>query len=158
VPESATACGLLLAVSVKVRLATRVPAASGLNTTLTEQLAETARLVPQVLLEIVKSAEFVPVTEMLLSEMEAPLSFFKEVDNAALLEPTFTAPNERADGVALAPDVPVPDSVTVCGLPLPVSLKLRVAVRLPVVVGAKTILTVQLADAPKLVPQVFVKI
>jgi hypothetical protein len=127
----------LLAESVKVRVAERVPAAEGLNTTLTEQVALTARLAPQALLEIVKSAE---------------------VDRAALLEPTFMEPNARDVGETEAPTVPRPESATVCGLPVPVSLKFRVAVRVPVVVGAKTTLTVQLLDARRLVPQVFEEI
>ena len=42
VPESASDCGLLLAESVKLRIALRVPAAVGLNTTLAEQLAAAA--------------------------------------------------------------------------------------------------------------------
>lgn len=41
---------------------------------------------------------------------------------------------------------------------MPVSLKFSVAVRVPAAVGPKTILTVQLADAARLVPQVFEKI
>jgi hypothetical protein len=145
----------LLAESVKVRVAERAPDAEGLNTTLTEQVALTAKLAPQVLLEIVKSAEFVPVIATLLIEKAAALTFFSVVDFAPLLEPRLMAPNARDVGETDAPTVPRPESATVCGLPLAVSLKFRVAVRVPVVVGAKTTLTVQLLDAARLVPQVF---
>ena len=44
IPERVTVCGLLVAESVKVRVAVRVPAAPGLNTIAVEQLAEAARL------------------------------------------------------------------------------------------------------------------
>ena len=48
VPESATVCGLLLALSVIDTEAVRVPAAVGLNVTLIEQLADAATLALQV--------------------------------------------------------------------------------------------------------------
>lgn len=70
-------------------------------------------------------------------------------------------PNDILDGlvVTLPPVlVPSPDSATVCGLPLPLSAKSSVAVLVPVVVGAKRTLTVQVAEAAKLVPHVFEKI
>jgi hypothetical protein len=51
-PESATVCGLLVAVSVKLRVAVRVPVVVGEKTTVAVQVAEAARLVPQVLLDI----------------------------------------------------------------------------------------------------------
>ena len=47
-PERATCCGLLPAVSVKERFAVRVPEVVGLNRTVTVQLAETAKVEPQV--------------------------------------------------------------------------------------------------------------
>ena len=45
-----------------------------------------------------------------------------------------------------------PESATVCGLPLPESENESVALRVPVVVGLKTTVAEQLADAPKLEP------
>jgi len=67
------------------------------------------------------------------------------------------------EGEALAdppvvPPVPFPVSVMVCGLPVAESVKLSVAARAPAVVGAKTTLTVQLAEAARLAPQVLLKI
>lgn len=43
--------------------------------------------------------------------------------------------------------VPVPVKLTVCGLPIPESAILRVAVRLPAATGVKTTLTAQFAPA-----------
>jgi hypothetical protein len=62
VPDRATFCGLAGALSVKVKLAVRLPVVPGVNVTLTTQLAFTAIKAPQVLAEIVKSAAFVPVS------------------------------------------------------------------------------------------------
>ena len=75
VPDSGTVWGLLLAESVKLSVAVRLPVAEGLNRIVAVQLAEAARLEPHVLLEIVKSAAFVPVMAMLLMviESEVPL-------------------------------------------------------------------------------------
>lgn len=74
--------------SVKLRVALRAPTAVGLNTIVAEQLAETARLAPQVFAETAKSPAFAPVTAMLLM-LRAELSpFVSETDCDALLEPT----------------------------------------------------------------------
>ena len=124
-PVSATVCGLLVAESVKTREAERAPAAAGLKTMPTEQLAPGARLLPHVLLAFVKSAAFVPVTLMVLIAIEAVLPFFRVVVFVPLLDPRFTLPNEREDGLTVAPVVPRPDSATVW-VPA-VSAKLRAA-------------------------------
>jgi hypothetical protein len=155
VPDSATDCGLLLAESVKRSVAVRVPAALGLNTILAVQLPEAARLVPHVLLEIVKSAAFVPEIATLLIVIDVVSLLLKVTDCPTLLEPTVTAANVRLVGLAetLAEGaVPFPDSATVW-VPAE-SLKFNVAVRAPVVVGAKAILAVQLAAAASVAPQV----
>jgi hypothetical protein len=52
--------------------------------------------------------------------------------------------------------VPVPLRATVCGLPTALSLILSVAVRVPVAVGRKVTLIVQLAPAAKVLPHVCV--
>lgn len=49
VPETATCCGLLGSLSVKVSVAVRVPAMVGLKRIVTVQLEDAARLEPQVL-------------------------------------------------------------------------------------------------------------
>jgi hypothetical protein len=52
--------------------------------------------------------------------------------------------------------VPVPDKLTVWGLPLALSLMLTEAVRLPLAVGVKVTLMVQLPPAATELPQVLV--
>ena len=57
-------------------------------------------------------------------------------------------PNAKLDGLAATipiEAVPVPESATFCGLLLAESIKLKVAVRVPVDSGLKRIVTVQLA-------------
>lgn len=66
VPVSKTVCGLFVALSVKSKLAVRVPATVGAKIMFAVQLAETARVVPHVLLNILKSVALVPLMEMLL--------------------------------------------------------------------------------------------
>ena len=70
-PETAICCGLPLALSVKLRVAVRVPDAVGLKMMFAVQLAEAARLAPHVLLKTAKSPAFVPVNAMLLMVMAA---------------------------------------------------------------------------------------
>lgn len=79
---------------------------------------------------------------------------------AAPLLPTATEAQLKVEGLTEAlppvvPPVPNPESATVCGLGLALSLKFNVAVRVPLTVGPKTMLTVQLAEAARLVPHVF---
>ena len=52
--------------------------------------------------------------------------------------------------------IPVPDNLTVCGLPPPLSVTLTDALLAPVAVGLRLTEIVQLAPAPIPVPQVFV--
>jgi len=91
-PERLTACGLLVAESVNVSVALRVPDAEGLKTTLTVHVATGERLVPQVFAEIGKSAAFAPPTAMLLIEAVVLPPLYSDTVCAALLEPTPTLP------------------------------------------------------------------
>jgi hypothetical protein len=50
---------------------------------------------------------------------------------------------------------PVPLSVAVCGLLGALSVKVNAAVRVPDVVGSKRMVTAQLEEAARLVPQLF---
>lgn len=159
VPLKETDCGLPLAPSVNLRVAERAPAAVGLKTIDAVQLDDAARLVVQVFEPMTKSAAFVPLTAMLLMATAAVVPLASVADCAALLEPTAVEAKVRVDGVAVtAPEVPLvprPVSVTDCGLPVPVSVNLSTAVRVPAAVGAKRMVAVQLADAARLAPQVF---
>jgi hypothetical protein len=161
VPDSAIFCGLLLALSVKVSVALLAPAAPGLKVSKTVQLDEAARLLPQVLLEIEKSPAFVPEIAMLLIVIDEVCPLDKVADFAALVVPVVTLPNTIDVGLTeTVPlvEVPRPVSATVCGLPVPESLKFNVALREPAAVGAKVIFTVQLEDAASDVPQVLLNI
>ena len=68
-PARATVCGLFPAASLKVRVAVREPVAVGLNVILTVQLADPARLAPQVLVAIAKSPAFAPERTTLVMAM-----------------------------------------------------------------------------------------
>jgi hypothetical protein len=92
VPVSEAVCGLLPAVSEMVKVAVRAPVVVGLNSTVTVQLADAARLALQVLAEMLKSPAFVPVMDTLFIVMEDAPPFFKVVDCGALVVPTFTVP------------------------------------------------------------------
>ena len=160
VPESATCCGLFVAESVKLSVAVRAPAAVGLNTIVAVQPADAVRLVPHVLLETVKSVAFAPVIATLLMVMDAAVALDKVAVCDAVLEPIVVLANVRLAGVAATVPgaAPVPESARVWGLLLAASAKFKVAVRSPVAVGENTIVTVQLADAARLVPHVLLKI
>jgi hypothetical protein len=121
------------------------------------QLAEAARLAPQVLVEILKSPAFVPAMATLLMVIEVVPRFFSVVVCDALVDPTFTLPKARLAGLTEAPVVdepPVPVREAVCGLLLVVSETVSVAELAPVVVGLNTAVIVQLAEAARLAPQV----
>ena len=67
-------------------------------------------------------------------------------------------PNERLDGVALTAATPVPLSATVCGLLLPLSVIVSVAVRKPRTVGVKVTEIVQLLPAVRVVEQLVLRV
>jgi hypothetical protein len=160
-PESETFCGLFVAESVKLNVAVRVPVAVGLKTMDAVQFAEAARLVPQVLLAMLKSPAFAPEIATLLIVIEVLRPFESVAVCPALLDPTAVLANVRLEGLAVTvPDGadPFPLSATVCGLFVAESLKFKVARRCPVAVGAKAILAVQVADAASDVPHVLLVI
>jgi hypothetical protein len=74
---------------------------------------------------------------------------------AALIVPMATVPKLKLLGESFAV-VPIPLSGTCCGLPLALSVMLNAAVRVPVAVGLKVTLVVQLAPAANELPQVWV--
>jgi hypothetical protein len=117
VPDRFTFCGLPLPESENESVAVRVPLDAGLKTTLAEQLAFVARLVPQVVLLIAKSPAFVPLIATLLIEIVALVPFVSVADCATLGEPTEVAgnPSDVGDTVTLPPEVllPVPERETV---------------------------------------------
>lgn len=73
-PVRATCCGLPDASSLKFSVAVRVPEVVGLKRMVAAQLADAARVEPQVFLKISKSPESVPVRSILLMVMvEVPV-------------------------------------------------------------------------------------
>jgi hypothetical protein len=101
-PESGAFCGLLLAESVKLKVAVRVPVDSGLKWMVTVQLALAARVDPQVLLAIEKSAALVPVIVTLLMLIETEPPFVNVTDFAALTLPSATFAQLRLEGLVVA--------------------------------------------------------
>ena len=76
---------------------------------------------------------------------------------AVLVVPTGWFPKARLVEERLTTAaVPVPERLTVCGLPLALSVMLTEAVRLPLAEGVKVTLIVQLAPAATELPQVLV--
>jgi hypothetical protein len=151
----------LVALSVNVSAAVRVPDALGENAMLAVQLAEATRLVPQVLLEIEKSPAFVPEIATLLMVIEVERLLVSVADCVALAAPTVVLEKVKLVGLLETLPlglVPKPVSVMVCGLLPSESLKFSVALRLPVVVGTKDMFAVQLAEAAREEPQVLLYI
>src|SRR5205807_2094251 len=75
---------------------------------------------------------------------------------AALVVPTSWLANVRLAGNSPAAGaIPLPLRATVCGLPLALSVTDSVPVRMPVAVGLKLTLMLQLAPLPKLALQSF---
>ena len=157
-PLTAICCGLLPALSVKFSVAVRVPVAVGLKTMFAVQLAEAARVEPQVLLKTAKSPASVPVNPMLLMLIVVLPELVRVATFCAPVLPIATLAQLIEDGEAAAVPpvdvVPVPDSATMSGVPLAELVMVHEAVRLPVAAGLNSMLAVQLADAASDEPQV----
>ena len=138
--------------SLMLMLALRLPLADGVKVTLIVQLAPAASvlgLMGQVLV-CAKSPAFVPATVMLVIVRAAVPLFVSVTDLAALVVPTFWAPKLRLVGFSVtagAETVPVPESATLCGLPVALSLIVTLALRLPVAEGENVTLIAQFAPA-----------
>ncbi len=152
IPLSATAPGEPVALWAIDRLAVSAAATEGLKVTLTEQLAPAATLVFAQPLAA-KSAAFVPPTEIAptLSAALPVLEIFTL--SAALVEPTCTLPRDKlmglidATGAGITTAVPVPPSVTLCGLLGALLTMEKLAARVPAAAGVKVAPRVQLAPA-----------
>ena len=155
-PVSGTLCGLFVAESLNTRVAARFPVVVGAKTIVAVQLADAASEDPHVLLLIRKSPGFVPDIAMLLIVIELVPLFVSVTGFGPPLLPTATFTQFKLVGETVAlpePDTPVPESVTFCGLLLALSVKLSVADRAPDAPGSNVIDTVQLAELPRLLPQ-----
>ena len=147
-PLKLTVCGLPLALSVSVRLPERLPVAVGVNVTLIRQLplAATGAVVLQVV-PLAATAKS-PAAAMLVKLRDTVPLLVTVTALAALVVPTCSLPKLTLVVLRLMPGaVPVPLKLTVCGLPLALSVSVRLPERLPVAVGVNVTLIRQLALA-----------
>jgi hypothetical protein len=100
VPESATTWGLFDALSLNCKLAVRAPEACGEKIMFAVQLAETASVVPHVLLKIEKSDGLAPeiITLLIVSTVVPP--FVSVTTFCPPADPTATLAQERLVGEA----------------------------------------------------------
>ena len=142
--------------SVMLTAAVRLPGAVGVNVTLIVQLPPAVTELPHVL-AWAKSPAFVPVTARLVMLKLAFPVLFRVTVCAVLVVPTDWLPKVRLVAVRLTTGaVPVPVRLTVCGLPLALSVMLTEAVRVPGAVGVNLTLIVQLPPAATELPHVLV--
>jgi hypothetical protein len=136
--------------------AVRLPAAEGVNVTLSVQLPLAASELPHVVVSA-KSPGLAPANAMLVMDRAAFPVLFSVTVWPALVVPRFWLVKVRLVGVAAATGaLPVPVRVTVCGLPPALSVMLTEAVRAPVAAGVNVTLIVQLPLAATELPQVLV--
>src|SRR5438128_2680724 len=130
-----------------------LPAAAGVKVTLIAQLAPAATVFPQVLVWA-KS----PFAVTLVRLSAVPPVLVSATACAALVVPTVWLPKLRLDGDKLttAGVFPTPVRLTLCGLPLALSVILSVPVPVPAAVGAKLTLIAQLVPAATVLPQLLV--
>jgi hypothetical protein len=151
VPVSVDVCGLFSALSDTCNVPVNVPVWVGVNTTSIVQVPRAATLVPQVVVDTLKS----PVAEMTML-VRATFRWLVSVNTFALLvAPTIVPVNVTLAGVIAAGAPPVPDSGTVCGLFAALSLIVSVPVSAPIKVGAKVTLIWQFFPAARVLPQGF---
>lgn len=146
-----------MAFVVKVREAERTPVAEGEKATLTAQFRPAPKLAPQAFAEMLKSAEFAPVSVMLVIVNEAVPLFVSVTVCALVVAPTTIFPKERLPGLRVTAGTggvtPVPESVALSGLVAALVRKVKDAVRAPSAVGVNVTLTMQLLPAARLAPQ-----
>ena len=163
VPERLTVCGLPLALSVMLTEAVRLPLAAGLNVTLIVQLLPAATELPHVLVWA-KSLALLPVRARLVILKVALPVLLRVAICAVLVAPTDWLPKARLVGErpstgavpVVAVSLPVPERLTLCGLPQALPVMLTEAVRLPLAEGLNVTLIVQWAPAATELPHVLV--
>ena len=157
-PLRATESGVPELLLETVQAAARAPEVVGVKRMFVVQLADAGKLDPQVVEEMAKSPAFAPEMDEALRVTELVVLLVTVTLCVPLEEPTAMLPNDRLEGDAVTlpeePPEPRPDTVTCCGLLEALSENVRFAVRVPEVVGLNRIVTVQLAEAARVVPQV----
>lgn len=152
--------GFALALLVMDQEAVSVPEMVGLKVTEAVQLEDAARLEPQ-FEDALKSAALAPeiAPEVRVTELEVLLDTL--MDCAVLDDPIVTLPKDKLVGEAetlpVVPPAPSPLRETCWGLEGSLSVKVRLAVRVPETVGRKTTEIVQLVAAAKVEPQAFLE-
>jgi hypothetical protein len=151
VPLSFTTCGEPVALSAIESEAVKAPAAAGLNSTDTVQLAPAASEVPHVVADLMNEVALVPVIVSEVSVNAAVPEFFTVTTCAAVVAPTVVEANvnEVGDNVTAGFPVatPVPLSATSCGDPVALSAIESEAAKAPAAAGLNSTDTVQLAPA-----------
>src|SRR5579872_1828570 len=89
----------------------------------------------------------------MLKAVVPPLVRTAVCDEQAVVTGQFPKARLEGERLTLPVPVPVPERLTVCGLPVALSVTLTAAVRVPAAVGVKVTLMVQWAPAATLVPQ-----
>jgi len=144
-PDRATACGLPTALSVIDNEAARLPTAVGVKVRFTVVLLPAVTLIGNEPAANVKSPAFAPVIPRPVIDKLAVPVLVIVTGVTALVAFTSCLPKLTVAGLIPTPGaMPVPDRVTVCGLPLALSAIVSEAVRLPVAVGVKVTFTVML--------------
>lgn len=125
-----------------------------MNFMLTVQLAPPAIELPHVFPEIRKSPGLVPAIENPVNVTVDVPALRTVIDLAALVVPTPIVPKFSEVGEREIA-VPTPLRATVCMAGPASSVKVKLPVRVPIAAGVKVTVTVQLAPAATVVPQVF---
>jgi len=145
VPLRVTCCGLLVALSVKLRVPDRAPVVVGLNLMEAVQLLFAANffgLIGQADVTV-KSLRLLATLEMVTPVVRLLVSV---TVCAALEVPTFWLPNKSAEGLAATGRTPVPVRLTV-GTAVELLSTVKVVSKLPVTDGLNETEIVQLALA-----------
>ncbi len=154
VPAICTIWGLAPPSSKKLSVALSGPISEGRNFTVTVQVVFPAKLLPHVFEAMMKSPAFVPAIVIPVKFNVVVLWLVTVTVRPTLVVLTSCGEKLRAEGDSVTA-VPVPLRLTVCGLPLALSLMLRVPLRVPTAVGLNATLIVQLVCGARLLPQVF---
>ena len=157
VPDNTAVWGEPAALSATDIDAVKVAADAGVKVTEIMHVAAAARVAPQVLAEMAKSAVLAPVTVIPVMLSVAVPGFDRTVLIEVEVLPTAVLGKARVVGVRTACGaVPVPVNFAICGEPLALSDTDTVAIKLVTKVGVKMTEMVQVAEATKVVPHVLV--
>jgi hypothetical protein len=154
VPVSGTVCGLLVALSVMVKVPVRGPVTVGVNVTLIVQVFDPAvagKVAGQADVPVLVSAKSPDAAMEMIVRGPVPV-FVSVTVCAALIIFSSWLPKVRLVGASVTAGVgfaPVPVNAMFCGLVLSLSVSCNVAVSLPTTVGLNVTLTVQVLVAPK---------